>query len=1210
MKLKNLQLFGFKSFIEKTNIHFPPGISAIVGPNGCGKSNVVDALRWVMGEQSVKQLRGKSMEDVIFAGADEKAPLSMAEVSLTLANDNGTAPLELKDYSEIMITRRLHRSGESEYYLNKNPCRLKDIHNIFMGSGMGARTYAVIQQGNIGAITDAGPDERRVFIEEAAGITRYKSRKVEALRKIDATHHNLARLSDLLTELKRQMGGLKRQARKAEIYHKYQARIRESDILITLYFYDMATAEIEETDRLLKDLQDKDIAYITKLKRLDAAVESIKLQRGQKSQAIAAQKNQNYETQRQTDRTEADLAHTRQDVARLSAEIAQSESRRQDLEHKNKTILSEMAQVEKEKASLDEDLARVKSRLNQARTSATALKELLAAGQQKLDNAKTHLMDLAAEEARYQNICQNATQNKEGLTRRLQRLGEEKAAARKQVRQLQNQQDKTQGLLSSARTGVENLKQEIARQEVAHTQKNKNLGAMVKQAQTLEFEQNKARTRFLTLKKMEENFEWYKDGVRAVMQARDTAPAADARQLEGVLGIMADIIEPKPSYATAVEAALGEALQYILVENQQTGLEAIDYLQSAHAGRSGFIPVAQVRSRSSGSAAPSLAEKRLLNYVRIADGYERIAEPLLGHVLVTDTLQEALDIWNLDHTIQTIVTKNGDIISEQGFLVGGSNGTLAGILAKKHELKSLQKQIEELGTRLKSARESQHAAEAEARELEIHLQKLSTQKNKAVQDEIEAEKALYKVSEALKNAHRHLDILRLEEEQLLGEEIDIDQEMAQYHVSANRIAQDVKAAQQKVSEISDSIKAISAQWESHNQKIVDDQLKQTAQQAGLENRIHTLRRLQEFHAEGTQQVQQITQEISRQKARKSDAEQNLKDLAKSLDALYTAIKQIDAGIQRAEADYTAIDAQLKENDGIILNIQSHREKTLEKTRLLELEQSQRLIKRENLENRLRENHHTAVSQARAEFRTKLQSLEDNPAQVEDLEQDLVRLKKRIDNMIDINLGAIKEFERLQERYQFLSTQREDLCGAIEDLHKVIKKINRITKAKFLQTFDLINAKLDEVFPRLFEGGTAKLMMTEPEKPLDTGIEFMIHPPGKKLTRMSLLSGGEKALSAIALIFSIYLIKPASFCLMDEIDAPLDDINVLKFNDLLQLIGEKSQIVMVTHNKKTMEFAQTLFGITMEKKGISKVVSVNLLPSESQNGKKVSNGAGI
>jgi chromosome segregation protein len=382
--------------------------------------------------------------------------------------------------------------------------------------------------------------------------------------------------------------------------------------------------------------------------------------------------------------------------------------------------------------------------------------------------------------------------------------------------------------------------------------------------------------------------------------------------------------------------------------------------------------------------------------------------------------------------------------------------------------------------------------------------------------------------------------------------------------------------------------------EAFNQKIVDLRLELTALNAKLENNNNTLKRLKEFQNDGIQRIEQISKDLIQKKQKKHHLEEKTQEYEQTLSSMYDDMKLLENALENNEADYHAIDEKLKESDSTLSEIQTEREKILQKIRMIELEQSQRLIKRDNITNRLEESYHKPVPALRSEFEDQI---DNNKLHADDIEDELTRIKNKIAKFDDVNLGAIKEYEQLKERFDFLTAQREDLVKALGDLHKVINKINRISQERFLKTFDEVNSKLQEVFPRLFEGGSAKLVLTEPDNPLETGIEFMVHPPGKKLTRMSLLSGGEKALSAIAVIFSIFLIKPTAFCLMDEIDASLDEINVFRFNDLLQIIGEKSQIIMITHNKRSMEFADTLFGITMEKKGVSKIVSVNLNPKE-------------
>ena len=1200
MKIKKLEINGFKSFVEKTSIGFPQGISAIVGPNGCGKSNVVDALRWVMGEQSVKKLRGKAMEDIIFSGSNGRQPLNMAEVSLTLANENGNAPEGLHDFTEVMLTRRLYRSGESAYFINKQPCRLKDIHNIFMGSNMGAKSYAVVQQGKIGAITDAGPEERRVFIEEAAGIIRYKTRKKEALSKIQTTNQNIWRITDIISEIKRQMAGLKRQARKAERYKKHQERIRGLDIGLALHYYDDYTHKIDETDALLKDLKDTDIVHTSRLSKLDAAVEEIKFQRSKKDQEISDQKSRKFETQRSIDRMENDLAHLRKDVEGLKSELAGLESAQEDHEEKSRNLTSEVSQVENQNKSIFEEIKAVRSTLDQERSASQDIEDQLSVLNQELETCKTNLMDLIAREAQYKNICQNATTNKESLKKRLKIIAKEEAATNLKVSDLQNKEAKAEKKLASYKSEIDDLSERIDIIKEQLGEKNKYLGKQVKHVQTLELERNQAGSTYTTLKKMEDNFEWYKDGVRAIMKGRasygdqDSDNGLESPGNNGILCLMADIVEPEPSFETAVEAVLGESLQYILVENQKTGLDSIDYLQTTGAGRSGFIPVTTVKNIESDRMRKPEPQKKLLNHISVKQGFEKLTEALLGHVVVTEDIEEGIKVFNGNGALQTVVTKDGDIISHQGIMIGGSKDNLSGILAKKQELKDFERQIKMLNRKLESARHDQKELESEVRIIESNLQKLLELKNKATQYEIEAEKALYIATEDIKLSRRHLEIVSLEQERLLGEESDIDEEMARYDKAVVEIENDVKAAQNRVSEKLEHISTVSSEMEEFNERIVDYKLKLTALNARMENGNNTLKRLKEFQSDGIKRLEQLAMEISQKRQKRTASKHQIEEYGQVLSGMYDEMKRFEQELENNEADYYAIDAKLQESDSAISDIQSKREETLQKIRLLEVEQSQRHIQRENIANRLRESYHNPIAALRAEF-GKMSNRPETP--VDETEDELSRLRKKIANIDDVNLGAIKEYEQLKDRFDFLNKQRDDLLKAVDDLHKVINKINRTTQERFLKTFDLVNEKLNEVFPRLFEGGSAKLVLTEPDNPLETGVEFMIHPPGKKLTRMSLLSGGEKALSAIALIFSIFLIKPASFCLMDEIDAPLDDVNLFRFNDLLQIIGAKSQIIMVTHNKRTMEFADTLFGITMEKKGVSKIVSVNFQRAE-------------
>ncbi|MDI6687052.1 MAG: chromosome segregation protein SMC [Desulfobacterales bacterium] len=1202
MKLKKLEIAGFKSFPDKTCVEFHPGISAIVGPNGCGKSNIIDALRWVMGEQNVKQLRGKAMEDVVFAGSNGKPSLNMAEVALTISNDNGDAPAELKDFTEIMLTRRLYRSGESVYLINKHVCRLKDIHNIFLGSGMGAKSYAVIQQGNIGAITEAGPEERRVFIEEAAGVTRYKNQKNEALRKIYSTNQNLLRVADIIAEIKRQMSGLKRQAKKAEIYKNYQQSIMQIDILIALHYYDDYTKQIEKTDLLLKSLNDTNIEHTSKLKKLDAAIEEIKFQHLQKVQEISDQKAHKFEHQRGIDKMENDLSHIRKDIERLGSEVGKFEINHKNLEEKNQNILSEIANVENQNRNLKEEIKNVTYLLGRKQSASKEVKNKLSELNQQIESYKINLMDMVAREARYKNIYQNAVNNKESLNERLKRTKKEKAAASSKVISTQQLESKAKSRLDFLTTEAGEISNRIDAMQKRLAEKNNLLGKQIKLVQTLDIERNKARSQYLTLKKMEDNFEWYKDGVRAIMKAQNqTSEDQSSKTHENqhklaadAIGLIADIIETEPSFEIAVEAVLGESLQHILVKDQEAALCSIKYLQSTSSGRSGFIPVSSIKQTDFNHEKMPDVQKRLINHISIKQGFEKIIEVVLGNVVVASDIEEAITAHNNNGLSQTIVTKNGDIISGHGIMIGGSKNSGIGILAKKQKIKELDLLIKSLDQQLTIARNDQKELETEVRKIESNMQKEIEHKNAVMQNEIEAEKSLYMITEDLKHAGNHLEILCLEQDQLLDEESNVDKEIAKYNKELFEITNNVKTAQDKVTETSKKIDSVSSEIENFNQSIIDLNLELTALNAKQENSNNTLRRLEEFSGDGVKQLKQLSLEIKQKKQKIQTLKQKVVEDEQSLSIMYDDMESFEQALESNNAEYQNITAQLQKNNGIISDIHSKREDVVQKIQILELEQSQRHIKQDAISSRLTELYHKPFSLLRSNVS------EVSEMTVDKMEDKLAEYRKKIANIGDVNLAAIKEYEQLETRFDFMNNQYNDLVKALEDLQSVIKKINKITQKRFIDTFNMINTKLSEVFPRLFDGGSARLILTHPNDLLETGVELMVHPQGKKLTRISLLSGGEKALSAIAFIFSIFLIKPTSFCLMDEIDAPLDDANIFRFNDLLKIVGAKSQIIMITHNKKTMEFADMLFGVTMEKQGISKIVSANLSQPELMN----------
>lgn len=708
------------------------------------------------------------------------------------------------------------------------------------------------------------------------------------------------------------------------------------------------------------------------------------------------------------------------------------------------------------------------------------------------------------------------------------------------------------------------------------------LSQQVKLTQCLDLEKARVMSRYGALKKMSDNFEWYQGGVRAVL--KQVTPESGVPGLPGIIGPVADILNPDPDYETALEAAMGESLQYLLTTDAKAGIQAISFLKANQAGRCGFIPLdALPKPPNTAAAQPD----RLIRHVQVQPEFADLVESLLGHVVVAETLEQALVI---QRPCRMVVTQDGQVVSPQNILIGGS-GASSGILAKKKELAALAAEISHLTTELDAARNAQTCGEAAVRQQEAVVQKCIAEKNNANQAEVQAEKNAYKAAEMRKQAGRRLELAQLELEQLGGEDTDMEAEIARNHTALLQVQQEIAVSQAESRRTAESIDKLSLETDAANQRWMACRLQLTALNAELESTRNTLARLVSFREDGLQRIEQISQGRDENRRKITAAALRIRTDGNRLQQEHAQLQAISADLDARQRDMDALEQEIADSSTQLGSLQQAHEKALQQARLLEIEISRMTAKQESIHDRLTETYHRPFAEIRQEAAAASDA--ENRLCAKDMENALMRLRSKISRIGDVNLEAISEYDGLKARFDFLETQRQDLNKATEDLHKLIHRINRVTQERFMETFHALNEKIQEIFPRLFEGGTARLVLTEPNKPLETGVEFMIQPPGKKLTRISLLSGGEKALSAIAFIFSIFLIKPAAFCLMDEIDAPLDEANVLRFNHLLKLIGQKSQIVMITHNKHSMAFADTLLGITMEQKGVSKVVSVNM-----------------
>ena len=1189
MRLKRLEISGFKSFPDKCVIDFPPGISAVVGPNGCGKSNIFDAIKWVMGEQSIKQLRGKSMGDVIFAGTDKRASLNLAEVALTLTNDGTNMPDAISQYSEIMITRRLYRSGESVYLLNKQPCRLKDIHNIFLGSGMGSKSCAIVQQGNIGAITDASPEERRSFIEEAAGVMRYKTRKKEALQKVQTTRQNLERLGDIIEEIEQQLSGLSRQADTARHYKELQDRLKETDIKVAVHYYLTYAGQIENAEAKLKALSEKDTDQTAALEELNATLEQLQTETAQKDAALSDQRAATSEKQRRLDKLESELEYRHQEKDRLSDEISDLKTSYKNLVEKNDQLDAEIAEETANEERLKTAIESIKTTIAQESVKSRDIRNQLNMANQKLEEHQSRVMELSAYKAKYQNIYQNAQANKDNLKKRLKNLNNDENEALQTIEELSETESEAKDRFDSLGYERDELRAQIDSARETLSEKNQALGKQVKTVNTLINERSKLRSRYAALKKMEDNYEWYRDGVKVIMKHPEMITGENAEGNKSILGTIADAVTPDAGYELALEACLGEALQFILVSDRQTGIESINYLRDKEAGRCGFMPVHPIDSKMPSPVPENNGADYLINHLSIRSGFEETIRQLVGIMQVVDDFSTAIQIRETSPQVP-VVTKSGDIFSSSGVMIGGSASKLTGIYEKKHEIRELDRNISALTERITYEESVQSGLEDEIRDLETRLHEMNSQQKTIDEKLIQLEKELYKTAERLKHARRQHEIICLEKERLEGEKADIENEIEEHDTALEAIKQDIADADAVVQTTKQNIETLSENVKSYDQNEVELKLDMTKLQAELDSTHSTLRRLRKFSEDSATQIENLNSDIEIKNERQSAAEESIKILGARIAEEQSALEALNAALKSEEQNYQSLLKQIKSIENTIARTKQNLSKAQEQRHQLELDLSRYKINQDNVTNRFLEKYAESFTRYVNEYKAVAENAEFS---IERTEAERTELKQKIETLGDVNLGAIAAYEEQKARYDFFVEHRDDLVSALNDLHSVIQRINKITQKLFMDSFTAINEKFRELFPRLFEGGEAWLELTQPNQPLETGVELMIHPPGKKVSRLSLLSGGEKALSAIAFIFSIFLINPASYCLLDEIDAPLDEVNIHRFNELLKIIGEKSQIIMVTHNKKSMEFSDMLYGITMGESGVSRLVSVDV-----------------
>jgi chromosome segregation protein len=1175
MKIKRLEINGFKSFADKVVLDFQQGVTGVVGPNGCGKSNIVDAIRWCMGEQSAKHLRGKSMEDVIFAGSDNRRPLGMAEVSLIFSTEDGRAPAKYLDYAEIQLTRRLYRDGESDYLINKTPCRLLDITELFMDTGVGTRAYSIIEQGKIGQILHSRPEERRFLIEEAAGVTKFKSRKLLALKKIEATRQNLARLADVLGEIKRQLLSLQRQAKKAEKFREVRDELREIELLFTAREYREAQQQRTAAEKELAELNGRFRDVCAASAVAEVRVEQSRLELAEAEKLLTVSQEEIYRVRSEFTTSEHALEFQRKELAGLEMRLGRLETEAGELEKRLKECAELKGLLELRRDSSTSDFAAKDAELQQAEADLASQQQGEEELSRLLESRRKELFTALAESAQFKSRQENAQKRLTGMVERMERhrreqlqLAEGQETARQRMSSLEKE-------IGTARTEQEAIAAEIVALRSTEEDLAVRLPDAEKGWQAKRDELSRSSSRLLSLRELEQQFAGYGQGVKNLMKSDELRT--------GFRGLLADAIETAPELEAAVEAALVEYLQCIVCEDDTSALRSLEHLRNSNGGRAGIalpleydpLPATKING-----AVPLAGE------VRISGPCAGLIGRILADVMLVDDLDQAIRLGRR-YPQCAFVTRSGDMVSRGGVVTGGSTEQLEkGIIHKKREIKDLEGQVAALELEVAELGKQRDDLRLRSREVAEGLKGAGARRHQSDLKLAGLDKDRQQAADEAARIDERLAVLVLEADHLAEEHGALEAELK---LASERLAETGSSSQvleQEVARLKAELEAGRGRLDGARERVTT-----------IRVQAATLREQHEAHLRGLSDLDRQTEELRRRMTcDREDTEKGVSDRLQLTESINSGTErleglvrqQIETGARLTEvrSAYEAAVAALAAAEAQEKKSRDENEAVRQAQSELSLRFSTLTMRTEHLEHGLQEKSRITMAEALA----RLDQVEFDEA-VRRARQ--VELQRQLDDMGEVNLMAIDECAGMEERFTFLTTQKDDLEESLRSLQQAIQRINRTTRQRFQETYDLVNTKFQEVFPRLFCGGHAELRLTNEDDLLETGIDIIVQPPGKKLQNVTLLSGGEKALTAVALIFSIFLIKPTPFCLLDEVDAPLDDANIGRFNEMVRDMSTNSQFIIITHNKATMQVADTLYGITMEEPGASKVVSVRL-----------------
>ena len=1183
MYLKNIEVQGFKSFAQKINFEFHNGITGIVGPNGSGKSNVGDAVRWVLGEQSAKQLRGGNMQDVIFSGTETRKPLSFASVAITLDNSDHKLPV---DFQEVTVTRRLYRSGESEYLINGSACRLKDIHEMFYDTGIGKEGYSIIGQGQIDKILSGKPEERRELFDEAAGIVKFKRRKNTTIKKLEEEQQNLVRVTDILSELTRQLTPLEKQAETAKIYLGKREALKELDVNLFL-------AENEHTEGLLKELEEKTKTAERQLQETGGAYEKTKEEYDRLEKELESLEEKMESLREETQGKALQKQQLEGQINVLNEQLSAGEQNREHYESRLLSIAEELSKKEEAKKEQQEEGELLKEKTSEMKKKMKKKEEALSNIQENIRECSAAVEDGKNEIIEILNTRATTKGKAQRFDTMMEQIGIRKAELSQKILKLKSEEEEQSGAMNRAAAKyeaitalIEEMNEECNRlnEEVFSIQeqlKNQN-----RQMEAGQAAYHREASRLDSLKNMAERYDGYGNSIRRVMEQKERVP--------GIEGVVADLIQVNKDYEIAIETALGGSIQNIVTDNEQTAKQMIEFLKKNRFGRATFLPLSSVNARGEFSQKEALKEEGVIGLaselVNAAPRYQGVIRYLLGRVLVVDHIDHAIAIGRkYRHTLR-MVTIEGESLSPGGSMTGGAFRNNSNLLGRKREIEELEKKVRSLKTELEEMQKSIDESRSKRNVIRDTIADFKEKLRLQYIEQNTAKMSMNQLEE--KNEQIQRGYLQVQRDQM-----DMQRQVREVQEDHSRIKKELEESQKDEKELETFIETRQQEldeWKNEESEVLKEleniRLEVSSMGQKTQFTMENLSRLSSEISSFTEEKEKIRENL---KLGKEEMEKKRKDISN----LKNTIANFDEEEKASKDSLKVLIEEKEERNKSHKAFFEKRDALSGQISLLDKE----CFRLKSQAEKIEENREAQISYMWEEYEitpnNALQYKKEELTDRQEMQKEIGKIKEEIRCLGTVNVNAIEDYKELLERHTFLSNQYEDLQQAEKTLEQIIEELDEGMRKQFSEKFKEIQREFDKAFKELFGGGKGTLELSEDEDILEAGIRIISQPPGKKLQNMMQLSGGEKALTAIALLFAIQNLKPSPFCLLDEIEAALDDSNVGRFAGYLQKLTKNTQFIIITHRRGTMNAADRLYGITMQEKGVSTLVSVDLVENQ-------------